>query len=179
MAMMEVKSVLLICKEGVKTQKKKPCAQLHDECNIKQLLESFGYGVHCFGEIKDEYYKVMATENGYDWLRENFQLVVYNLKELDQDCARTVPAIILTGLPCAYVGDHNSMPTADVMSELSKYFPYEVPYFGCYASLVSLLDMLRRLEMYHVLKRTGREPRELARALMSVELSNLSEDTDE
>jgi hypothetical protein len=174
---------LLISSDAGETLRGRPCAQLSREEDLRSLLEVFGYDLKCLRDLKDTYY----GSNPIQWLRQNFKLLIINLKGLNEEYARIIPVISLSGLPCIFIGDNASMPSQDIIKIIADYFPSEIqsiasghssvriPFFGCCGSFSALLDMNRRLELYDIVKAIGPEMEEMIHTAVLAELRNLSE----
>lgn len=180
MAKKRDKPALLISNEASQCLKGSYCANSPADTKIKELLEKFDYDVKTFNEIKENYYQSNATK----WIKENFRLVVVNLDNLDYELARVVPVVIVSGVPCAFVGDYPTNIPEETLAEMEEYFPEEVtklmeqyskakiPFFGCCASFSALLDMRRRSNLYQVCAGIDHEKKEYIRNFIRTEMKN-------
>jgi hypothetical protein len=170
---------LLISNAG-ESLKGRPCDQLSQEENLRNLLEIFQYDLRSFKDVEKEY----NESNQIAWLRRNYRLVIVYLKELSEDYAAIMPVVWSSGVPCIFIGDRASMPTSNVMRFITKYYPTNIrnatsnrssagiPFFGCCGSFSAFLDMKRRLDWYNVSQAIRPEMEAYIHELVLTELSN-------
>jgi hypothetical protein len=155
------KQALLVCSEKGDTLKGRPCASVAVEraCaeeSISGVLEHFGYKVVRLADIHDSLLEQLDPVN---WLHNKYQLAIVSLQGLDEGMSETVGIVLASGIHTIYVGHSNSMPPGKVLENVSRFidiptlelarkFGAQVPFLGCYVSLLAFLIATKRKEKF-------------------------------
>jgi len=134
-----LKSALLVAQDYSTTFRRRECAGMTQEQNLRQLLMRFKYETRLFNEVEKEI--APRVRRG---LLDRFDLLVIDLNQWSSDSAVLLAEAIEKGLPCLFVADPDFQVSDDIEKFILSWSSAGVFFASCADSLSTVLDTLER-----------------------------------